>query len=188
MNAFIGGTTTLALAAVLAAAGCAHTYEQDRPPTDALVEGNTGLQAKDVGSATDHMATDLLALPELNASDKKWTIVLSGVTNNTTDPTFSYAVFSDRLRPILLSKGRGRVALIENKAQYHAVQNQELETPTSGPPGQPAGVQPDYALSIKIDEMPNQATSYFLVTASLTNLQTREVLWISPPYEVQTAR
>jgi Peptidoglycan-synthase activator LpoB len=186
------------LAAALVAGGCGGgpRYEDNRPPVDATVDGNTGLQAKDVGSATDHMAGDLLALPELNAADKKWTIVLTGVTNNTADPSFShYDVFSDRLRPLLLSKGHGRVALIENKAQYHAVQNQELEQPADnlgqggGGSANPPGIQPDYGLTIKIDEMPNRATSYFLVTASLTDLRTRQVVWSNyPPYEIQTAR
>jgi hypothetical protein len=194
-------TITILLATTalcLAGSGCgsAHSYDQDRPPTDALVDGNTGIQAKDVGSATDHMASDLLALPELNASGQKWTIVLTGVTNNTSDPAFShYDVFADRLRPLLLSKGHGRVALIENKAEYHAVQNQELETPAdnmgqgSGASGHLAGIQPDYGLTIKVDEMPNRATSYFLVTATLTNLKTREQVWSNyPPYEMQAPR
>jgi Peptidoglycan-synthase activator LpoB len=180
--------TAAGCAVVLAAAtGCgSHTYDQDRPPTDSLAYGNTGIQAKDVSAATDHMATDLLALPDLNASDKKWTIVLTGVTNNTTDPTISYDVFAARLRPLLLSKGRGRVSLIENKAQYHAVQNQELE---ASPDSNAAGIQPDYGLIIKVDEMPNRSTSYFLVTATLTNLKTREQVWSNyPPYEMQSYR
>jgi hypothetical protein len=190
--------TLLATAlASLAATGCAsHTYDQDRPPTDALVDGNTGIQAKDVTAATDHMATDLLSQPALNTAARQWTIVITDPINNTTDPTFShYDVFSSRLRPLLLSKSGGRVSLIENKAEYHNLQNQELEAPAdnmgqgSGATGHSAGIQPDYALSIKIDEMPNRATSYYLVTASLTNLQTRQIVWSNyPPYEMQAPR
>jgi hypothetical protein len=175
----------------LAAGGCggSHTYEQDRPPTDSLVEGNTGLQAKDVTAATDQMANDLLAQPALNTASRQWTIVITDPINNTTDQTFShYDVFSHRLQPLLLSKSGGRVSLIENKAEYHNLQNQEWETPAPGT-GNSAGIQPDYALTIKIDEMPNRATSYFLVTASLTNLQTRQVVWSNyPPYEIQAPR
>jgi PBP1b-binding outer membrane lipoprotein LpoB len=189
------GLLALGLAAV-AGCGGGHSYEQDRPPTDALVEGNTGIQAKDVGSATDHMANDLLALRDLNTADRKWTIVITDPINKTSDQTFShYNVFSDRLKPLLLSKSNGRVALIENKSQFHDVQNQELEKPADnmgqggGGTGNPAGIQPDYALTITIDEMPNRASSYFLITASLTNLQTRQVVWSNyPPYEIQTAR
>ena len=198
LNSYLIKTLGMSAVAVVAGVGCGspRTYDQDRPPTDSLVDGNTGIQAKDVSSATDHMASDLLALPELNTSTQKWTIVLTGVTNNTSDPTFGhYDVFADRLRPLLLAKGHGRVSLIENKAQYHAVQNQELEAPADamgqggGDPGHPIGIQPDYGLTIKIDEMPNRATSYFLVTATLTNMKTREQVWSNyPPYEMQAYR
>lgn len=175
---------------VAAACGCGspHTYDQDRPPTDSLVYGNEGLQAKDVTAATDHMATDLLALPELNGSDKKWTIVLTGVTNNSSDPTLNYDIFSERLKSLLSGKGHGRVALIENKAQYHDLQNKELENTGDGS-NHVAGVQPDYGLAIKVDDMPNRSSNYYLVNATLTNLKTREITWTAyPPYEVQTAR
>jgi Peptidoglycan-synthase activator LpoB len=167
--------------------GCAPPQRQ---PVDQLQEGNTGLQSKDVVSATDHMASDLLALPELNASDKQWTIVITGVQNNTADShDFSYNVFSTRLKSKLFQLGHGRVTLIENKQQYHNIQNQELEQPAGEGGSQAAGVQPDYGLYITIDDMPNRATNYYIVTGSLTNLKTRVMVWQSaPPYEVQAAR
>jgi len=179
----------LAILGLAVGCGAPHTYDQDRPPTDSLVEGNTGLQAKDVTAATDQMANDLLAQPALNTASRQWTIVITDPINNTSDQTFShYDVFSHRLQPLLLSKSGGRVSLIENKAEYHNLQNQELETPAAGTGNSP-GIQPDYALTIKIDEMPNRATSYYLVTASLTNLQTRQIVWSNyPPYEMQAPR
>ncbi len=127
------------------------TYDEQRPPTDSLVDGNVGIQAKDVGAATDRMATDLLARPALNASPHQWTVVLTAVENKSTDPTMSYDVFDERLKARLAQMGQGRVALIENKGKYHDLQNQELENPSDpygqgpGGPGA-AGVQPDYAL------------------------------------------
>jgi hypothetical protein len=177
--------------------GCARerTYADDRPPADQLVEGNTGLQAKDVIAATDHMANDLLALPELNASDRQWTIVITKVDNHTTDPTLNYDTFSQRLRTNLARLGHGRVALIENRAKYKQLQNDELEPGASDEfgqgggktsPGAP-GQNPDYGLYITIDELPNRASSYYQVTATLTNLSTRVEVWNSQ-YEVQTAR
>jgi len=174
--------------------GCAETYEDKRPPVDQLAEGNQGLQSKDVVSATDQMANDLLSLKELNDSSKKWTIVLSSVENHTSDPQFSYNAFTNRLRSQLSQQGHGRVALIENKAKFKDLQNQELEQPAD-PYGQgggkasgPVGTNPDYALYITIDEMPNRATSYFLITATMTNLATREQVWNGKQYEVQTKR
>ena len=195
MNPISSGAATVVLALGLAvSAGChddAPTYEEQRPPTDALVAGNTGIQAKDVGAATDRMATDLLALPALNASQHQWTVVLTKVENNSTDPTLSYAVFDTRLKARLAQMGQGRVALIENKATYHNLQNQELENPDGygqGGGGAPAGIQPDYALYITIDQLPNRATDYFTITGQLTSLKTRQIVWTSPVYEFQSAR
>jgi hypothetical protein len=197
MNPITGGAATITLAITLAlSVGCHDdrpTYEEQRPPTDSLVDGNTGIQAKDVGAATDRMATDLLALPALNASPHQWTVVLTSVQNNTTDPTMTYGVFDARLKSRLAQMGQGRVALIENKSTYHDLQNKELEGGTDafgqgGAGGNPAGVQPDYALYITIDQMPNRATDYFTITAQLTGLRTRQIVWTSPLYEFQSAR
>ena len=187
-------TTTVTSAALTAALGLSvgchdnPTYTDQRPPTDSLVDGNTGVQAKDVGAATDHMANDLLALPALNASQRQWTVVLSKVQNNSTDPTLSYEVFDARLKARLAQMGQGRVALIENKATYHNLQNQELEGDPSGQVGNPAGVQPDYDLYITVDQLPNRATDYFTISAQLTSLKTRQIVWVSPVYEFQSAR
>ncbi len=167
------------------------TYDEQRPPTDALVDGNVGIQAKDVGAATDRMATDLLALPALNASQHQWTVVLTKVQNNSTDPTMSYEVFDSRLKARLSQMGQGRVALIENKGTYHKLQDQELETPDpygQGGGGMAAGIQPDYALYITVDQLPNRATDYFSITGQLTSLKTRQIVWTSPIYEFQSAR
>jgi hypothetical protein len=199
MKAIQGAAKTALMLALLAAmgAGCARdrTYADDRPPVDQLADGNTGLQAKDVVAATDHMAIDLLALPELNAADHQWTIVITRVDNHTTDPTLNYDTFSQRLRANLARLGRGRVALIENRAKYKQLQSEELEPGATDDYGQGGGKtspgapgqNPDYGLYITIDELPNRATSYFQVTATLTNLSTRVEVW-NNQYEVQTAR
>jgi hypothetical protein len=176
-----------AVTALLLAVGCATpppTYDEQRPATDQLSPGNEGLQSKDVVNATDQMCTDLLSQPALNASDHQWAIVLTGLTNHSADPEFSYDAFSERLKAKLARLGHGRVALIENRSTYKNLQNQELEPGTAAS----AGTNPDYGLYITIDEMPNRATSYFLVTATLTDLRTRQQIWVSNPYEVQAAR
>ena len=85
----------------------------------------------------------------------------------------------------MLSKSQGRVELIDNKAAYHNLQNQELETAPGG--GQPAGVQPDYDLTITVNEMPNRATSYYQVNGKLTSLNSRVIYW-SNTYEIQAER
>ena len=192
----IGGWA-MAAATLAALGGCGDgpRYEDRRPPVDAIVYDNTGIQAKDVGAATDLFARDLLASSALNASQHQWTIVLTKVQNNTQDSTMNYGVFSNRLKTRLGQMGQGRVSLIENKATYHQLQNEELEGPAADPMGQggtgggnSAGVQPDYALYITIDELPNRATQYFNISGTLSNLKTRQIVWTSPAYEFQSAR
>lgn len=201
MKSVTGGAMLAAMICLMAmSGGCAQdrpqAYGRERPPVDQLNEGNGGLQSKDIVSATDQMATDLLSLPELNASTRQWTIVLTNVENRSQSPMFSYESFTQRLRSKLFALGRGRVALIENRDKYKGLQSKELEQGVD-PFGQgggrvqpgPVGQNPDFGLYVTIDEMPNRATSYYLITATLTNLGTRQQVWISPnPYEVNVAR
>jgi hypothetical protein len=194
------GITTLVLAAATAGMiGCSsggRQYTDDRPPVGQLTDGDVGLQSKDVAAATDQMCNSLLAQPALAVADRKWTIVLDrkNFQNETNDPTFSYGVFYTRLQSKIGQLSSGRVALIEDKANFHKLQSDERETPPDtmgqggGGTGQPAGVQPQYALYITISDMPNRATDYYVINATLTNLQTREMTWTSPGYEVKTAR
>lgn len=190
-------TATITLGLLLAGAGCGGDgprYEDRRPPVDAVVAENGGVQAKDVVDATELMARDLLASPQLNSSSNQWTIDLTKVENKTVDPGLNYEVFASRLKSLLSKMGNGRVTLIAQKDEFHGLQN-ELEQPANtygqgggGGAGMPAGVQPDYALSIKVDEMPNRATSYFYISATLVNLHTRVIAWVSPAYEFQATR
>lgn len=187
-----------AIGALIAVAGCSqdkpHEYGQERPPVDQLDARDKGLQSKDVVSATDQLAQDLLALPELNQSKAQWTIVVDRVENHTTDPAFNYDIFTERLRTNLSRYGHGRVALIENKAKYREVQSRELEQERDdygqgaapGTPG-PKGTQPDFALYGKIYEIPNRGTSYYMAEFNLTNMTNRQIVW-SRPYEVKVAR
>ena len=64
-----GGTKAFAMISLMAGllAGCysdrPHEYDEHRPPVDELDERDRGLQSKDVVSASDQMAMDLLAAP-----------------------------------------------------------------------------------------------------------------------------
>jgi hypothetical protein len=182
-------------------AGCASDkpadYGSDRPPADQVDPRDTGLQGYDVMAASDKMAADLLSQPELNASRTQWTIVVSNVEDDTTDNVFrhNYDIFIERLRTRLFQLGKGRVRLIENKDRFHNLQNKELEGGQRDEFGQgagnqapqPAGIQPDYVLYGKAIDMPNRATTYYLLQFDLTNFSTREQVW-SGQYEVRTAR
>jgi hypothetical protein len=177
--------------------GCAsdrpHEYGRERPPVDRIDRRDTGLQSKDVVSASDQMAQDLLAQPEINRSRDRLTIVVDHVENRTVQNRFDLDIFLERLRVNLAKYGKGRVALIENRDKLRGLQSRELEQEREdrfgqggtrgGAPG-PAGVQPDFALYGRIMELNNRGTSYFLCEFTLTDLHTREQIWTNA-YEVK---
>ena len=167
-----------------------HEYGKRRPPVDEVTRDETGLGSKDVVSASDQMAQDLLASPDLNASRSQWTMVVDRVENRTTSQQFDMDIFLERLRVNLARYGRGRVQLIENRDKLRDLQSRELEGAAAagagGAPG-PAGTQPDYALYGRIMELPNRGTSYFLCEFNVTDLRTRQQIWTNA-YEVKTAR
>lgn len=176
----------LMLAAGLAAGvvGCTHDdkpheYGRQRPPIDELDSRDRGLQSKDLVASTDTIAMDILSLPELNASQAKWTIVAMPVENQTTAARANYDIFIDRLKTSLFKQGRGRVALIENRDRYRDMQNKELDPAareredamgqTGGSTSaNSAGTQPDYALYAKMQELPNRATSLYRIEFNIT--------------------
>jgi hypothetical protein len=185
-------------AMALLATGCSHDrpheYGEERPPVGELTPGDKGLQSKDVVEASDRMAMDLLALPEMNASKDRWLIVVDHIENRTSNARFDLDIFLERLRVNLAKHGKGRVQLIENREKLHQLQSRELEQerddfgqgPGKAKPG-PAGIQPDFGLYGRIMEMPNRGTSYFLCEFSLTDLHSREQVWTNA-YEVKVAR
>jgi hypothetical protein len=182
---------------VLSAIGChedrPHDYGEQRPPVDQLDPRDSGLQSKDVVAASDKMAMDILgSIPELNESPHRWTVVVDHVDNLSADRQQNYDIFLERVRSNLSKNGRGRVQLIENMTKFHDLQSREVEGENDnfgqgGVKGQPRGVQPDYSLYGKIMEMPNRATSYFYIQFVLTNMKTREMVWIND-YEVKVLR
>jgi hypothetical protein len=171
---FMRLAVTLAGAILIGTAGCSSNNGNQSPPANSST-ASTPRQAKDVGSAIDEMAADLLTVPQLNAVDGQWTIVIADVNNRTTDPKFTYEIFSQRLAATL---GSGRIVPIENRAKHRDAGG-----------ARPAATEqiPDYSLNITIEEMPKPTTRYYQITATLTNLETREQVWVSPPYEVQTS-
>ncbi|HEY0009909.1 MAG TPA: hypothetical protein VGB55_14370 [Tepidisphaeraceae bacterium] len=176
----------------LALAGCA-SKKTGRPPVDELTDGGRGLQGKDVIAASDQMAESLLSLPELNASDSKWLIVVDRVENMSQTQRGRLDVFVDRLGVNLNRLGRDRIQLLSRKAALRDVQSRELDG-TGDRFGQgglsaPAGGrrQPDFALNATISELPNRETSFFYVQFSLVNLRTGDIVWTND-YPVATYR
>jgi hypothetical protein len=186
----------MAAAVVAGVMGChAKTYGDRRPDVAQLDPRDKGLQSKDVVQASDQMAMDLLADRRLNASRDRWTMVVDRVENHTVNSRFDLDVFLQRLRAKLAQQGGDRIQLIENKAKHHELQGRELENEREDTFGQgsgktspgPKGIQPDYALWARIDELPNRGTSYYQVSFTLSNMQTREITWTNM-YEVRVER
>jgi hypothetical protein len=177
--------------------GCSQDYNDQRPPAGNLDPDNVGLQAKDVQAATDMLAADLLAAPELNQSSTKWTLVVDHMDDMTserlcpmTPGSANYDIFLSRLKVNLSQLGHGRVQLIENLQKYNDLRSRELSGPQfgQGGAGAPAtAVNPEYSLYGKAMDMPNRATNFYHLEFDVTDLKTRETVW-TRMYEVQTAR
>ena len=165
--------------------GCAKDYGTQRPDVSQLDKRDVGLQSKDVVQASDQMAADLLSDPNLNASHDRWVVVVDRVDNHTVNSRFDLDVFLQRLKAKLAQQGKGRVQLVENRDKLHDLQARELER--SAPAANAAGIQPDYSLYARVDELPNRGTSYYQVTFTLTDLRTRELAWTNM-YEVRVER
>jgi hypothetical protein len=157
---------------------------------------DTGIQASNLRESTELMAQSLLALPELNDSSKRWLIVAGDVEDQTTGGgRRSYQLFVDSLKTSLAKQGRGRVQLIENRDRYRALQSKELQPGTrddfgqGGGAAQPggAGIQPDFTLYAKAQDMPNRVTNFYRFEFSLTSLRDRTVVW-NDAYEVKVDR
>jgi hypothetical protein len=172
-----------------------HEYGQQRPPVDRIDERDSGLQSKDVVSASDQMAMDLLAQPEINQGNDRLLIVVDRVENLTAERREDLDIFLERLRVNLARHGKGRVQLIENRDKLRDLQARELEQPNTDPFGQGGrrggggsiGIQPDFALYGRIMELPNRATSYYLCEFTLVDLHSREQVWTNA-YEVKVER
>ena len=165
---WVRNTICAAILAVVAAlaAGCV----QERP--------DTTFNGQDVRSASDIMVMHLLALPVINQSPARVTIVVEGVENRTLEP-FDYNAFMQRARVLISQQAPDRVALIENKKRFDYVQGSELDRQAD--PSQ--RVQPQFALYSLITEIRNAHDRYYLCEFRLTDLQTRVVVW-DDKYEV----
>ena len=195
VGASLLGAVTCAAAGL---AGCGPSYEQQRPPADQLDPRDRGLQSKDVLQASDALAMDLLALPELNASRTQWTIVFDRVEDKTRSRLFSgnFDIFLQRLKTNVARQGRGRVAVIANREGFYDVRGRELEGagPDEFGQGEPGtgrraegAVQPDFALVGTAMDLPNRGTVYYNLQFRLVNLRTRVEVWQNM-YEVRTSR
>jgi hypothetical protein len=189
--------------------GCADTdrpseYGRQRPPIDELDRRDRGLQSVDVLKASDQIIQSLLSLPELRQSDRQWTVVISHVEDNTRDRKFrgiDYNIFLERLRANIAKQGRGQIRLIENRDRFYDVRSRELESEREGGRDEfgqgegrsgaaapaPQAVSPDFGLYLTANDLPNRGTTYYLLNFVVTNLKTREQVYVDD-YEVRVSR
>src|SRR5687768_501191 len=190
-----------------ALSGCGPSeYERQRPPLDEVVEGDRGLQSKDVRAAADQIVMKLLSLRELNESPRQWTLVIDRIEDRTIDHKFrlDYDIFIEALRVSLNEQADGRIRLIENRERFYGLRSKELEIEGEAfdefeqggedgggeggtAPGAPEARSPDFALYGKAFDLPNRATNYYSIQFDVVNLRTREQVF-ARAYEVRTSR
>lgn len=178
---------------------CSHErpsdYGDQRPAVDKLDDRDSGLQSKDVVTASEQMTRDLLASPNLRQSPVQWTVVVTQLEDRTLDRQFNtnYDIFLARLKTNLAIHGQGQVQLLDNRRKTQELRSKELDgvggdefQQGAGPVGM-GRMQPNYALHGKVYDMPNRGTNYYLLEFDITDLRTGAIVWANR-YEVKVAR
>lgn len=198
----------LSLAAFTALAGCASDhkpegYHRERPDVTEVNSRDRGLQSSEVVEASEKLATELLSLPEVNQSPRRLTVVFTNLEDLTRSRQFNYDIFLERLKTTMSYKGRDRIAFVTNRDKYYDTRNRELDpvrgerddfgqgdgSRRGGNGAPPANrIQPDYALTGKVMELPNRGTDYYLFTFSLTDIRSSGGTEIPLSYEVRVRR
>jgi hypothetical protein len=107
------------------------------------------------------------------------------------DPGRDLSIYVARLKVILNTKARDRMAFVEEQAKLRRVQGEELGTPdpfedaTRGGGAPDTRIKPQYALWGTFYEKHNGRTRYYLCTFRLTDIKTGLQVW-EGPYEVRT--
>ncbi len=190
MNFLRKSIAVLGLATLGTLVGCQtdkpEHYRNERPPVTDLEPGDRGLQSSEVVEASDLLVQKILSLPEVNHSPRRLTVVFTGLEDFTRRRHFNYDIFLERLKTNISEQGRDRIAIVSNKDKYFGIRNRELD-PTraerddfaqndparNGGIGNPPAnrVQPDFALTGKVMDMPNRETNYYLFTFTLADIR-----------------
>ena len=194
----IGLKALVGLGLAMGVAGCnqhrPNDYHEQRGDVDSLDRDDRGLQSKDVVTASNQMARDLLTSPDLRRSKEQWTMVVTTMADHTRGAFrgTNYDIFIERLRTELATQGRGQVTLVTNKAKINNLRNKELDGERDdfqqGGGGRGMSrVQPDFALRGDVYNMPNRANDFFEITFTVTDLRSGTDVWVNK-YEVKVAR
>jgi hypothetical protein len=197
MLSFCKSFAALSLATITALAGCTSDHKPDdyhhqRPDVTDVDSRDRGLQSSEVVESSEKLTAELLALPEVNQSPRRLTVVFTNLEDLTHTRQFNYDIFLERLKTEMSYKGRDRIAFVTNKDKYYSTRSHELdgvrnERDDRGP-APTNRVQPDFALTGKVMELHNRDTDYYLFTFSLTDIRSDGGTEIPLKYEVRVRR
>lgn len=178
---------SITLVAIAALAGCSSDHKPDeyhhmRPEVSEVSTRDRGLQSSEVVEASEKLAAELLALPEVNQSSRRMTVVFTNLEDLTRRRQFDYNIFLERLKTEISYKGRDRIAIVTNRDKFYNTRNAELDpAPGSrerddygrhGTVAPPANrIQPDFSLQGKVMDLPNRGTDYYLFAFSLADIR-----------------
>jgi hypothetical protein len=162
-----------------------HEYGQKRPDVDALVDDDRGLESKDVISAADQMARNLLADPVVRDSKVQLTVVCDRFEDHTTarNGRVNYDIFIAALKNRLSNQGKGQITLVENKAKLNDLRGRERDDA----PGTMSRIQPNFYLNGKVYDMPNRTTNFYHIEFDLVDFNNGTIPW-SHAYDVKVSR
>jgi len=161
-----------------------------RPDERGFVAG-TGVESTDIVAATDKMAREILATPEIANAQGKPYVITDPVINNTRF-AFNKEIFLDRIRQQLNEKARGkmtflareRIAVLERERQM----KQTGQVTTSSDPNVQEFRGADYLLTGKLSGQSTRTSQgisdYILYTFQLISMRTSEIVY-EGAYEIK---
>jgi hypothetical protein len=176
----------------LASVGCEKSRDELRPDMDRVMDGDRGMQSRDLREMAARLAPDLLACNDVARNPFRVTIVMKGMDNHTEDmPGRDLTIYVAKLTSLLnTSQTADRLLFVENLAKLQAMRGQEgMGSDPFGDAGRvPSGdmrMVPQYYLSGELYSMASGRTTYYLVQFHLTNFSTGAQVW-NGSYEVRT--
>lgn len=183
MNMPLKLIAAVGLGSALLLGGCSSSthkpeeYDRMRPDVSEVSTRDRGLQSSEVVEASEKLVAEILSLPEVNQSTRRLTVVFTNLEDLTRRRQFNYDIFLERLKTEVSYKGRDRIAIVTNRDKFYDTRNRELDparrerdgTATAPPANR---IQPDFALTGKVMDLPNRGTDYYLFTFSLADIRT----------------
>lgn len=176
--------------------GCASTptEQQVRADPTTLIEGDKGLQSKDLVEMTDKMAPSILQKDVIARNPYKVVIVTTGIDNKTNNPGEDLTIYVARIQGLLMEHATDRVSFVENRTTLDKLIAAEGAAPAVDPfeqgsrgaaaPANPRMVA-GYALHGVFYQQSKSVTSFYLCQFKLTDMRTGEIVW-QGNYEVRT--